>query len=100
VPLPDAPSRRRLLDLYARGLTLGITSFEPFIARTEGASAAFIRELLRKAALFAAGDGDASVEDRHLDEAIRELVMEGGELTRSLLGYRAGAAGGAGAGPP
>src|SRR5262249_15722243 len=53
VPLPDAECRRRLLELYARGLTVA-TDFAPYVARTAGASAAFIRELLRKAALFAA----------------------------------------------
>ena len=28
------------------------------------------------------------VGDAHLDAALHELVVEGGELTRSLLGYR------------
>ena len=38
-----------------------------------------------------AGDGlEISVEDRHLDEALRELVVQGGELTKSLLGFRSG----------
>jgi hypothetical protein len=89
VPLPDESCRTRLFELYARGLKLGVESFDAFVKRTEGASAAFIRELLRKAALFAADDGsDGRVEDRHIDGALRELVVEGGELTRSLLGYR------------
>ncbi len=43
--------------------------------------------LLRKAALFAADDGAAiTIEDRHLDEALHEMVVEGGDLTKSLLG--------------
>jgi ATP-dependent 26S proteasome regulatory subunit len=62
-------------------------SWETFIHRTEGASAAFIRELMRKAALFAADESSETVEDRHLDEAIHELVVEGGALTQSLLGF-------------
>ena len=51
-------------------------------------SAAFIRELLRKAALLAAEESEDSlvVRDRHLDEALHDLVIEGGELTKSLLG--------------
>ncbi len=57
------------------------------VEQTEGVSAAFIRELMRKAALFAADEGDELVvEDRHLDEALRELALEGGELTKRLLG--------------
>ena len=64
-------------------------SSEKWIERTDGASGAFIRELLRKAALFAADDGgNLVVEDRHLAEALHEIVVAGGELTRSLLGAR------------
>jgi hypothetical protein len=88
-PLPDAGCRRRLFELYGQGLDLRITDIARFIERTEGASAAFIRELLRKAALFAADDApDLRVEDRHIDEALHELVVLGGELTKSLLGFR------------
>ncbi|HMQ33861.1 MAG TPA: hypothetical protein PKD53_24220 [Chloroflexaceae bacterium] len=57
------------------------------MAQTEGVSAAFMRELMRKAAVFAADEGpELVVEDRHLREALHELVVEGGELTRRLLG--------------
>lgn len=87
--MPDADCRRRLFELYGRGLQLRIRNLDEFVKRTEGASAAFIRELLRKGALFAADDGDSNeVEDRHLDDAIKELVVDGGELTKSLLGFR------------
>lgn len=87
VPLPDAECRRRLFQLYAEGLTLGSTDLELYIRKTEGVSAAFIRELLRKAALFCAEDGDSSVvEDQHLKEALHELIVDGGELTKLLLG--------------
>ena len=90
IPLPDAECRRRLFELYGRGLTLRLEQLDRFIAKTEGASAAFIRELLRKAALFAADEmlGSPIVVDRHLDEALHELVVAGGDLTKSLLGVR------------
>jgi hypothetical protein len=87
IPLPDADCRRRLFTLYSEGLTVEVADSERFVERTAGASAAFIRELLRKAALFAADEGEELVvRDAHLDEALHELVVEGGELTRSLLG--------------
>ena len=90
VPLPDAECRRRLFDLYGQGLTLALSDAESFVRRTEGASAAFIRELLRRAALIAVEESDPIIiNDRHLDEALHELVVAGGELTRSLLGARA-----------
>jgi hypothetical protein len=43
--------------------------------------------MMRKAALFAADEDSERIEDRHLDEAIHELVVEGGALTRNLLGF-------------
>jgi hypothetical protein len=87
VPLPDRDCRAQLLALYSRGLTVQLSERERLLDQTEGVSAAFIRELLRKAALFAADEGETLiVEDRHLAEALHELVVEGGDLTRRLLG--------------
>jgi len=87
VPLPDRECRERLFELYGRGLDLRLERWAHFIDQTEGVSAAFIRELLRKAALFAADERqDFAVEDRHLETALKELVLEGGEMTRQLLG--------------
>ncbi|HEV3164708.1 MAG TPA: AAA family ATPase [Isosphaeraceae bacterium] len=89
VPLPDPHCRRQLFALYGKGLTLQVIDLPRFIARTEGASGAFIRELLRKAALFAVDDSnEIVVADRHLDEALHELVVQGGDLTKSLLGFQ------------
>jgi hypothetical protein len=86
VPVPDTECRRRLFELYGRGLNI-TDSVEPYVERTAGASAAFIRELLRKAALFAADDpGELRVAPRHFDEALHEMVVAGGDLTKSLLG--------------
>jgi hypothetical protein len=88
IPLPDADCRRRLFELYGRGLRLEVGDLGRFVDRTHNVSAAFIRELVRKAALSAADDdpADLVVRDRHLDDALQELLVEGGELTRSLLG--------------
>ena len=87
IPLPDHHCRERLFDLYGQGLTLHLEHLPQLIDQTEGVSATFIRELMRKAALFAAEESnDMVVEDRHLEEALKELVFEGGELTKRLLG--------------
>jgi hypothetical protein len=89
IPLPDKACRSRLFELYGRGLTLQVAERERFLDRTQGASAAFLRELMRKAALFAADEGPEMVlSDRHLDDALHELVVQGGDLTQSLLGFR------------
>jgi ATP-dependent 26S proteasome regulatory subunit len=90
-PLPDAECRRRLIELYGEGLTLEEADLEGLVARTEGASPAFIQEMMRKAALLAAEEGERGgeliVTGRHLRAAIRELLFGGGDLTRNLLGF-------------
>jgi AAA+ superfamily predicted ATPase len=88
---PDAECRRRLFALYSRGLELEVSNWDRLIARTEGVSGAFIRELLRKACVYAAeedGTPQLLVRDRHLDEALTELLIAGGPLTKSLLGAK------------
>ena len=89
VPLPDAKCRERLIELYSRGMSVEVADLQTIIQRTDGASAAFIRELMRRAALFAADDGEELVvRDTHLDAALHELMIQGGSLTRNLLGFR------------
>lgn len=92
IPAPDAPCRRRLIELYSRGLTLDLRDLDRLIDRTAGVSAAFIRELLRKAALIAADEPTPTITDDHLDAALHELAVQGGDLLRSLLGVRSGIA--------
>ncbi len=88
--LPDYDARRRLFALYSQGLNVQFENPDHIYRRTAGASPAFIREALRKAALFAseetAGPALPTVTDRHIEEAISELVDVGGDLTKSLLG--------------
>jgi ATP-dependent 26S proteasome regulatory subunit len=86
--LPDDESRRRLIALYGRALNLRIEDWNSVVGRTAGVSAAFIKELIRKAALIAAQETDGSlvVSDSHLGAALDELLDERGALTRVLLG--------------
>jgi hypothetical protein len=90
LPLPDADGRRRLFSLYSQGLEVRARKLGDVIDRTEGASPAFIRELLRRAALLAieAGDGDVVLEDTHLLGALDELSADQGTLTSKLLGMQ------------
>jgi hypothetical protein len=82
-------SNRALAIRFHRLPTIERDQIIRVVDRTRGVSAAFIRELLRKAALFAAeedGAGPLVVREGHLDEALHDLVIEGGELTKTLLG--------------
>ena len=66
-----------------------VADWPKLIERTAGASGAFIRELLRKAAVFAAEENDDAtlvVRDQHIEEGLAELLIVGGHLTKSLLG--------------
>ena len=98
LPLPDAEARRRLLELYRGSLVLDLSNPDAVITRTEGVTAVFLKELLRLAALLAAGAGPAGegngaaapirVADAHLTEALDQLLAARGQLTRALLGGR------------
>jgi cell division protease FtsH len=88
LPLPDAAARDRLIELYAEGLTLRLRDRHRIVTDTDGASPAFLRELLRRAALFAAEEGGAEIDDRHMSGALEELRQGGDSLTQSLLGAR------------
>jgi hypothetical protein len=61
---------------------------EPVIAALDGVSPAFIRELLRRAALLVAesSDGPLHVTADHLDRALQGLRQGASELTSALLG--------------
>jgi cell division protease FtsH len=96
LPLPDADARRQLIRLYQGNLLLDLARPETVIERTEGVTAAFLKELLRKAALLACedededenddGDGPIRVTDVHLDAALDQLLDTRNQLTRVLLG--------------
>jgi SpoVK/Ycf46/Vps4 family AAA+-type ATPase len=93
-PLPDEACRRRLFDVYGRGLDLSFIDLQRWVSQTDGVSPAFIEELLRKATLMAAERGESTtpmrLTDADIQEAIRELIYFGGELTEKLLGYCSG----------
>jgi hypothetical protein len=88
LPLPDAVGRRRLLDLYSRGLTLTGIDMPGLIDRIEGATPAYVKELLRKATLRAldAGAG-TTIGQEDVDGALDELA-QGGRLAERILGFR------------
>src|SRR5215468_2709316 len=91
LPLPDTEARRRLVRLYQGNLVLDLAGEESIIERTEGVTAAFLKELLRKAALLSceedeAGEGPVRVTDAHLTTALDQLLDSRNQLTRVLLG--------------
>jgi ATP-dependent 26S proteasome regulatory subunit len=87
--LPDADSRARLFRLYRGGLSVDESRLDTVIARTEGVTASFLKELLRRAALIAASEtdsGELAVTADQLDAALDELLDTRNAMTRVLLG--------------
>ena len=100
IPLPDANAREQLLDLYANDIELDAEKMAELIERTESTSGAFIKELMRQAALRAAM-ADREAETADVLDALGELLGDRSLLTRRLLGQPAdGAAAEAPAAPP
>jgi ATPase family associated with various cellular activities (AAA) len=90
--LPDADARRRLFALYRGTLDIDESNLDALIERTDGVTASFLKELLRRAALIAAESDGAgpsiSVSAAQLDEALDELMDTRNAMTRTLLGGR------------
>lgn len=88
---PDAEGRMALFKLY--GAQVGVDSLsaealQPAISATEGRTATYIREVVRRAALLAAEttSGRLRVDGEMLAKASAELLDDRAALTRSLLG--------------
>ncbi len=85
IPLPDRTARRRLLDVYAGRLSFGADALDRVAARTDGTTASFAKELIRRATLTAAA-ADRDPTDADLQKAADDLLADAAALTRSLLG--------------
>ena len=87
--LPDLDARRRLFELYRGRLPVDTSGLDDVLARTEGVTASFLKELLRRAALVAASrdtDGELAVSSADLRTALDELLDTRNAMTRTLLG--------------
>lgn len=86
-PLPNIELRRRLISLYARDLPLPATLVDELAQRTDGASPAFIKELMRRIAQHNLETGTASTVTHSVAEAaLHEMLFSGGVLNKRLLG--------------
>jgi hypothetical protein len=105
ISLPDAPARERLLALYGRAalLSLNEQDIATAVERTDGTTASFIKELIRRSVLEAlhenlprdstARDDQApgspapiAVTGAHLARALDDLLDADQAVTRTLLG--------------
>jgi hypothetical protein len=86
-PLPDLANRRRLITLYAKALPVPAALADELAARTEGASPAFIKELLRRIAQHhLLQEARGAVARPTVEAALHEMLFAGGALNARLLG--------------
>jgi hypothetical protein len=109
IDLPDSDARRRLLALYGGSLPMQLSDGETaeIVDRTDGVTASFLKELLRRAVLEALVDNNTelTVTAAHAARALDDLLDSTQHVTRSLLGVgndptSLPAGGGAGTLPP
>ena len=93
IGLPDREARRRLVELYRRGLELDDSRLDAVLDRTDGVTASFLKELLRRAAVVAADrEGTAAstvavhVSADDLEAALDDLLDTRNRMTRRALG--------------
>jgi ATP-dependent 26S proteasome regulatory subunit len=86
VPLPDAAGRARLLQLYGPGLQLSAEAIDEVVALTEGTTASFTKELVRRAVLLGVEGGAQVAGEAQLRAAAQDLLSDRDTLTRRLLG--------------
>lgn len=87
IPRPDSQCRERLIRVYARDLVVD-GDLADVIAQTEGVTASFIKEMIRRTVLVSlrAGDRPAVLRSEHFAAVMGEMNAEHQTLTRSLLG--------------
>ena len=85
-PVPDADCRRRLVDLYRGNLQLPANLGDEIVRRSDGVSASFIKELMRRIAQHHIASDGTTITPQHVDQALDEMLFSGGALNVSLLG--------------
>jgi DNA polymerase III delta prime subunit len=91
IGLPDDAARRRLLDVYSRGVPLELDEEQrdEVVERTEGVTASFVKELMRRAVLEALTETPGPLQvvtGAHLARALDDLLDSTQSVTRALLG--------------
>jgi hypothetical protein len=90
IALPDTPARERLLTLYGQNVPLALTEEDVNLAveRTDGTTASFLKELIRRSVLESLHDDPAltAVTGAHLARALDDLLDATQAVTRTLLG--------------
>lgn len=85
IPKPDLAARRELLELYAGKLGFSGAVLDEVAAATEGVTASFTKELVRRSVLIAT-EGEHPVGDADLREAVTEMTSDESQISQALFG--------------
>ena len=86
-PNPDKKGREKLIKLYAPKIKLNKDTIQSISKQTEGVSAAFIKELMRRSIQYYLTDKNSKdLNKNHIEEALGDMLFSGGQLNASLLG--------------
>jgi hypothetical protein len=90
-----ADARRRLVELYAGRLEVDLSRLDGILDRTDGVTASFLKELLRRSAVVTADREDSpdaagtlTVTADDLEVALDDLLDTRNQMTRAVLGFR------------
>lgn len=87
IPLPDKDCRSRLLKLYGGSVKIHESVVELIVKKTEGVSAAFIKELIRRSLQISLDLRSTSeVEETDVVQALEEMLFSNNKLNTKLLG--------------
>jgi cell division protease FtsH len=91
IALPAAEARQRLMEVYTRGVPLDLDADDlaEVVARTEGVTASFIKELVRRSVLEALTAGrapGAALTADDVGRALDDLLDSSQAMTQALLG--------------
>lgn len=86
-PKPDEGCRRRLMKLYGGALEIKPDIEINMVDRTDGVSASFIKELMRRLAQYSIErDDDGNISEADVEQALEEMLFDNNVLNRIILG--------------
>lgn len=86
-PNPDETSRYRLMDLYGGRLDISEKLADDIVSRTEGVSASFVKELMRRLAQYSIErEAGGTVDSDDVRQALEDMLSAKSALNLTILG--------------
>jgi predicted AAA+ superfamily ATPase len=86
IPNPDAECRSRLLALYGSAIAFDDGAAAEFVKRSEGVSAAFIKEMVRRLAQVVIAGGHSTVRCSDVVSVLGDAIEANSRIGRRIVG--------------